>query len=125
VKAHVRARLAACPVPVYLFMPVQNGMGEPSLDFIGCIGGWFFAVETKAGHEIFTPRQQHTAMRMEAAGAAVFLVNEDPATWIVFEDWLIRAAAMAALEQGEQPVPEVPEWAARILNEGVENGSCR
>lgn len=73
---------------VYFHMPVQNGMGAPSLDFIGCrklvitpnmVGleiGEFFAIETKAGNKQPTARQERTIEDMEAAGAYVFVVNE-------------------------------------------------
>lgn len=72
----------------YWHMPVQNGMGAPSLDFVGChrvlitpemVGrevGLFYSVETKAGDKDMTPRQKSTAASMERAGAKVFLVNE-------------------------------------------------
>ena len=28
---------------VYYHMPVQNGMGAPTLDFVGCVGGRYWA----------------------------------------------------------------------------------
>lgn len=123
IKARLRKMLNECPVRIYLFMPVQNGMGDATLDFIGCINGRFFAVETKAGHGVMTPRQVHTAGRMKVTGAAVFLLNEDPVKWQVFEDWLLRQTAIAALEQKELTTPQLPQWAADILNEGESNGS--
>lgn len=60
----------------YYHMVVQNGLGAPSLDFVGCHGGMFFAVETKAGNKDMTERQKQTASTMQEAGATVFLVNE-------------------------------------------------
>jgi hypothetical protein len=60
----------------YYHMVVQNGMGAPSLDFVGCHSGRFFAVETKAGNKDMTDRQKQTASTMREAGAQVFLVNE-------------------------------------------------
>lgn len=60
----------------YWHCPVQNGMGAPSLDFIGAFNGLFFAAETKAGNKQMTERQQVTAQSMEKAGAKVFLINE-------------------------------------------------
>lgn len=60
----------------YYHMVVQNGMGAPSLDFVGCHSGRFFAVETKAGNKDMTDRQKQTASTMRDAGAQVFLVNE-------------------------------------------------
>lgn len=60
----------------YWHMPVQNGMGAPSLDFICCLRGRYFAIETKKEADTMTPRQEVTAGRIADAGGAVFLVNE-------------------------------------------------
>lgn len=59
----------------YYHMPVQNGMGKPTLDFVCCHNGWFIAIETKAKKgDKPTQRQQQTIEEMKAAGAAVFVV---------------------------------------------------
>lgn len=65
----------------YYHMPVQNGMGKPSLDFIGCINGRFLAVEAKAERGSLTLRQKATIADMEAAGAFVLVIQgvDDPA----------------------------------------------
>jgi hypothetical protein len=118
IKFRVRERVRNCSVPVYLFMPVQNGMGEATLDFIGCIGGRFFAIETKAGRGDMTPRQRHTKLRLQTAGATVFLLNEDPAGWLEFDTWLARMVAIVTMEQPEPPVPQLPQWAVEIINDG-------
>lgn len=60
----------------YWHCPVQNGMGAPSLDFIGCCNGMYFGIETKAGSKQPTPRQAITMKTIEAAGGKVFLINE-------------------------------------------------
>lgn len=73
----------------YFHMPVQNGMGSPTLDFVGCFRGWFFAIETKAGDKQPTARQELTAKEMREAGAAVFLVN-DVSGLDELEAWLER-----------------------------------
>ena len=74
----VKARISAAlkTAGAYYFMPVQNGMGAPSLDYIGCINGKFFAIEAKAGDKQMTLRQARTAETMRGADAAVFLVND-------------------------------------------------
>lgn len=74
VKAKVKAVLKQ--FGAYYHMVVQNGLGAPSLDFVGCHVGKFFAVETKAGKKDMTERQKQTGQVMTEAGAAVFLVNE-------------------------------------------------
>ncbi len=61
--------------PVYYHMPVQNGMGKPTLDFIGCIKGQFFAIETKAPGKKPTERQEGTIEDMRKAGAHVFVYD--------------------------------------------------
>jgi hypothetical protein len=60
----------------YWHMPVQNGMGAPSLDFIGCHRGSYYGIETKAGDKKPTPRQEHTMNEIRQAGGLAFLVNE-------------------------------------------------
>lgn len=78
VKAKVRLALNTLRdkgYPVYYHMPVQNGMGKPTLDFIGCINGKFFAIETKAPGKKPTERQESTIMEMHKAGAAVFVYD--------------------------------------------------
>jgi hypothetical protein len=44
VKARVKRALAALPGKVYSFMPVQTGYGAPTLDFLICYRGRFFAI---------------------------------------------------------------------------------
>ena len=60
----------------YWHMPVQNGMGAPSLDFICCGKGKYFAIETKAGNKQPTPRQEQTIASIQRAGGKCFVVNE-------------------------------------------------
>ena len=75
VKERVKKELAKAKA--YYHMPVQNGMGCPSLDFIGCHLGRFFGIETKAGKKGPTPRQQITMAGMELAGGKAFLINDE------------------------------------------------
>lgn len=78
VKARVKATLYMMQrkgYPVYFHMPVQNGMGKPTLDFVGCINGKFFAIETKAPGEKPTERQQGTITEMQKAGGNVMVYD--------------------------------------------------
>lgn len=84
VKDKVRKLLATFDVAgkdgygrLYSHWPVQNGMGNPTLDCIGCYYGVYFAVETKAPGKTPTPRQQLTIKQMLASGAAVFVIDGD------------------------------------------------
>lgn len=73
---------------VYWHMPVQNGMGAPSLDFICCHNGRYVGIETKAGNKKPTPRQALTISQIEAAGGKCFVVNEETGT-AELEQWLV------------------------------------
>lgn len=86
VKDRVKKVLAARGA--YWHMPVQNGMGAPTLDFIGCQCGMFFAIETKAGNGKPTPRQEITIKKMQDAGAMVFVVNDITGTELL-DMWLM------------------------------------
>jgi hypothetical protein len=75
VKAKVKVLLKK--YNAYWHCPVQNGMGSPSLDFICCIRGKYFAIETKAGNKKPTPRQETTISEIQKAGGHAFVVNEE------------------------------------------------
>jgi hypothetical protein len=74
IKAMVKRALDQLP-KMYRFMPVQNGMGAPGLDFYLCAGGWFIAIETKKPGGKLTPRQEQTKADIEAADGLVFVVD--------------------------------------------------
>ena len=69
----------------YWHMPVQNGMGAPSLDLICCIKGKYFAIETKAPGKKPTPRQEHTMLEIQRAGGKCFVIDGSLET---LEIWL-------------------------------------
>lgn len=73
----------------YYHMPVQNGMGAPSLDFVCCHKGLYFAIETKAGNKQPTPRQETTINQIRLAGGLAFVINEVTGLSDL-EDWLTR-----------------------------------
>jgi len=77
IKAKVKRALATLGKR-YCFMPVQNGMGAPSLDFVNSIYGFFVAIETKTPGKQLTPRQKTTA-RAVAYGSlgSVFVIRDD------------------------------------------------
>ena len=60
---------------LYYHMPVMNGMGAPTLDFICCWQGRYFAVETKDKSKDLTLRQCITRDNMIKAGGVVFRVR--------------------------------------------------
>lgn len=69
----------------YWHCPVQNGMGAPSLDFICCFKGRYFAVETKAPGKRPTLRQGITIQAIRVAGGKVFVIDGDCSE---LEQWL-------------------------------------
>jgi hypothetical protein len=79
---------------VYYFMPVQNGMGSPTLDFICCVKGRFFAVEAKAPGKEPTDRQRLTMEKISLAGGGTFVVSD--AITLSFLDRFIRRLVSGA-----------------------------
>lgn len=73
VKAQVKDFLKARGA--YFFMPVQTGYGAPTLDFLGCYNGRFFAIEAKKPGGKPTARQRFTIEEMCKAGAAVLVYD--------------------------------------------------
>ena len=87
VKKQVKRILAEYKRGMYYHMPMQNGMGRPSLDFVGAYRGWPFAIETKAGNAPLTVRQHATIVEMENAGIAVFVIRHEN-QMLILQDWL-------------------------------------
>jgi hypothetical protein len=92
VKQKIKRALA--DAGAYWHMPVQNGLGAPTLDFVGCHRGRYFAVEAKAGGKPPTPRQRQTMQAIESAAGRAFLVN----------DVTGFAALLAWLKEGDSDV---------------------
>ncbi len=61
---------------LYSLMPVQNGMGAATLDYLVCYRGQFIGIETKAPGKKPTPRQKTTIAKLQAAGAVVFVIDD-------------------------------------------------
>lgn len=77
VKDKVKKMLASFGDEVYTHWPVQNGMGKPTLDCIGCAWGSYFAIETKVEGKNLTPRQTLTASEIGSAGGVVFVIRNE------------------------------------------------
>lgn len=88
-KVKQKLKLLLKLLKAYWHMPVQNGMGSPSLDFHVCLPivitpsligkrvGLYVGIETKAPGKVMTPRQQETAKAIVEAGGKVFLIDGD------------------------------------------------
>ena len=61
----------------YYHCPVINGMGAPTLDFVGCSGGEYFAIEAKKKGGRLTERQKLTIEQMKHAGGSVFVIDSE------------------------------------------------
>ena len=59
----------------YYFMPVQNGMGHPSIDYLVCYRGHFIGIEAKAPGKTPTQRQWATMEHMRNAGAVTIIID--------------------------------------------------
>lgn len=80
IKTETKALLAKYKPQLYAHWPVQNGMGEPTLDCIGAFRGHAFAIETKAPGKKPTLRQEQTILKMRAAEIPVFVIDGDLTT---------------------------------------------
>ena len=75
---------------VHYIMPVQNGLGSPTLDFHCCFHGLYFAIETKAPGRKPTPRQERTIAEIRNAPCygKVFVIDGKTG-YVELENWLV------------------------------------
>jgi hypothetical protein len=59
----------------YKHQPVQNGYGDPCLDYHGCYQGFYLGIEAKSPGSKPTARQISTMNRIARAGGTVFLID--------------------------------------------------
>jgi len=94
VKAQVTKILQEFKSDLYYEMPVPGGYGKSGLDYIGCIKGQMFSVETKAPGKRPTKRQDMVIDKMRRAGAKVFVIDgtsdADVDTYEELKLWLKR-----------------------------------
>lgn len=72
----------------YSHMPVQNGMGAPTLDYVCCYGGLYLAIEAKAEGKKPSKRQLKTMSQISAAGGVALCVGTNEADFEVLEKLL-------------------------------------
>lgn len=77
IKAAVKKRLTE--LGAYQFWFVPFGMGDTTVDCLGCYQGRFFGIETKAPGKLPTLRQKFTLERIKAAGGLVFVIDSKEA----------------------------------------------
>lgn len=71
----------------WYYMPVPGGYGVPSLDFLCCIKGRMFSIETKALGRKPTKRQHATIKDMEKHHIKCFVIDGSTDE---LEDWLVK-----------------------------------
>jgi hypothetical protein len=59
----------------YYYMPVPGGYGESTVDYLGCSGGSFFAIEAKAPGKKPTERQTMVLSTIQRAGGSIFVID--------------------------------------------------
>lgn len=79
---------------IYYFMPVQNGMGKRSLDFLCCVGGHYIGIEAKAPGKFTTRMQDKTIAEIANSGGTCFIVNN------VMEAAYLRGSLALIKERG-------------------------
>lgn len=73
------------------FMPPANGYGRSGIpDFVGCVWGRFFAIETKFGKGKTTVHQDRELAAIDACSGHVWVVYESdlPAWEAAFSGWV-------------------------------------
>lgn len=79
---------------IYYFMPVQNGMGKRTLDFICCVGGHYIGIEAKAPGKAPTRMQDKTIAEIANSGGTCFWINS------VSDIGILRGALTLIKERG-------------------------
>lgn len=62
---------------IYYFMPVPNGYGKATIDYLCFFRGRGFAIEAKAFGEVPRSRQEGIISDIQASGAKVFVIDGD------------------------------------------------
>ena len=62
---------------VYKFMPVQQGLGATTLDYLICVNSHFLGIEAIAPGKKPTPRQLLTIQKIRDAGGTAFVIDGD------------------------------------------------
>lgn len=96
VKQIIKSLLDQYQENLYYYMPVPNGYGAATLDYLGCFHGFGFAIEAKTLGKKPTPRQLGTIEDMHAAGMPVFVIDGSPPGLDALERWLKMIRVVAA-----------------------------
>jgi hypothetical protein len=100
---------------VHYLMPMQNGMGKPSLDFLCCVRGKFLAIETKAPGKKLTLRQTQTIDAIRTTGGVAVVVN----------DWRSTDDLYRRLEELSHRLLPMTDEMERRWRRWLANAGCR
>ena len=81
---------------VYYFMPVQNGMGAPALDFFVCYKGLFIGIETKAPSKTPTPRQRLTMEEIRNSRGWCAVIDSEQAAEGILEQLKVARVLLSS-----------------------------
>ena len=102
VKSAVKTILDKNKPHVYYHMPVQWGVGKPTLDFVGCCCGAYFTIETKAPGKVPTPIQMLTMEKVADAGGTVFIIDASEGLPIQELDEWVQQRVLAFTSAGRR-----------------------
>lgn len=91
---------------VYSHMPVQNGMGAPSLDYVCCFKGYYIAIEAKAPGKKPSKRQLKTMEQIRKADGWAFVVHDDD-TLARLDAFLTKFGAYVDKQRQRVPVSKL------------------
>jgi hypothetical protein len=77
---------------IYYFMPVPSGYGTSTLDYLGFLNGYGFAIEAKRTDGQPTARQRSIITRIAQSGVPVFLIKDQDGVHHL-DGWLGEIAA--------------------------------
>jgi len=97
---------------LYYYMPVPGGFGRQSLDYLGFVNGFGFAIEAKRPGGKPTPRQLGCIEEIEKSRATVFVIDGDQGV-AELERWLETIVTVVlgryyhvGLSAGDQDAPQ-------------------
>lgn len=82
---------------LWWYKPQSGAYGRAGIpDYIGCFGGWMFAIEAKAAKGVLTVLQKRTLDALNTAGAKTFIVRGTGGKSLkALKDWLDGIASLA------------------------------
>src|SRR5262245_43308284 len=86
------------PYGVYYYMPVPGGFGRSSLDYLGFLLGYGFAIEAKREGGKPTERQEGVIEQIRASGTPVFVIDGVEGL-TAFNDWAQSVVNEAANDE--------------------------